>query len=303
MSSGSLDALSGDSGRGTGALLMQAVRWGGEHKSLVAGTGILAVVVFAAVFAPVLAPMDPVKQDLYNRLRPPSILSGGDSPYLLGSDGFGRDVLSRILYATRVSLVVVAAAIAVSGSTGILLGLMAGYYEGRVGTVIMRAVDMQMALPPILAAVTVIAVFGTSLPNLVIVLALSGWVTYTRIMYSEALSIKQMEYVLAARAVGASDLRIMLRHILRNAFGALMVVATLEVGSLILFEAALSFLGLGVPPPTPSLGSMLSEGRNVLAVAAWLATLPGLTIVFMVLGVNYLSSGLREILDPKLRIG
>ena len=148
-----------------------------------------------------------------------------------------------------------------------------------------------------------IAVFGTSLPNLVIVLAISGWVTYTRIMYSETLSIKQMEYVMAARAIGASNLRIMLRHILRNAFGALIVVATLQVGNLILFEAALSFLGLGVPPPTPSLGSMLSEGRNVLAVAAWLATFPGLTIVFMVLGINYIGSGLREILDPKLRIG
>lgn len=283
--------------------LGQAVHWAGEHKSLMAGAAILLLVVLAAILAPVLAPRDPIEQDLFNRLQPPSLSSEGETPFLLGTDGFGRDILSRILYATRISLVVVVAAIAVSGSTGILLGLIAGYYEGRLGTVIMRAVDMQMALPPILLAVTVIAVFGTSLPNLVIVLAISGWVTYTRIMYSETLSIKQMEYVMAARAVGASDLRIMLRHVLRNAFGALIVVATLQVGSLILFEAALSFLGLGVPPPTPSLGSMLSEGRNVLAVAAWLATFPGMTIVIMVLGINYLGSGLREILDPKLRIG
>ena len=280
-----------------------ALHWAGEHKSLVVGAAILLVVVLAAVFAPVLAPRDPIEQDLFNRLQPPSLSSEEGTPFLLGTDGFGRDIFSRILYATRISFTVVIAAIAVSGSTGILLGLMAGYYEGRVGTVIMRAVDMQMALPPILLAVTVIAVFGTSLPNLVIVLAISGWVTYTRIMYSETLSIKQMEYVTAARAVGASNLRIMLRHILRNAFGALIVVATLQVGNLILFEAALSFLGLGVPPPTPSLGSMLSEGRNVLAVAAWLATFPGMTIVFMVLGINYIGSGLREILDPKLRIG
>ena len=280
-----------------------AVHWAGEHKSLVVGAAMLLVVVLVAVFAPVLAPRDPLEQDLFNRLQPPSLSSEGDTPFLLGTDGFGRDILSRILFATRVSLTVVVSAIAVSSSTGILLGLMAGYYEGRIGTVIMRAVDMQMALPAILLAVTVIAVFGTSLPNLVIVLAISGWVTYTRIMYSETLSIKQMEYVMAARALGASNLRIMLRHILRNAFGALIVVATLQVGNLILFEAALSFLGLGVPPPTPSLGSMLSEGRNVLAVAAWLATFPGMTIVFMVLGINYLGSGLREILDPKLRIG
>jgi peptide/nickel transport system permease protein len=284
-------------------LFVGVVHWAGEHKSVVAGAGILAVVVLAAVFAPVLAPRDPIEQDLFNRLQRPALRSEGDAPFLLGTDGFGRDIFSRILYATRVSFVVVIAAIAVSATTGILLGLVAGYYEAKAGMVIMRLADMQMALPPILLAVTVIAVFGTSLANLVIVLALSGWVSYTRIMYSETLSIKQMEYVTAARAVGASDLRIMLRHILRNAFGALIVVATLQVGSLILFEAALSFLGLGVPPPTPSLGSMLSEGRNVLAVAPWLATFPGMTIVLMVLGINYLGSGLREILDPRLRIG
>lgn len=284
------------------SVLTETAHWSGVHKTLVAGAAILLVVLVAAVFAPVLAPMDPIEQDLLNRLQPPSWVSGGDSPYLLGSDGFGRDVFSRILFATRVSLVVVASAIVVSGSFGILLGLIAGYYEETVGTIIMRLVDMQMALPPILLAVTVIAIFGTSLPNLVAVLALSGWFTYARIVYGETRSIKQMEYVLAARAVGASDLRIMLRHILRNAFGAIIVVATLQVGGLILFEAALSFLGLGVPPPTPSLGSMLSEGRNVLAVAAWLATFPGVTIVFMVLGINYLGSGLREILDPKLRV-
>lgn len=287
---------------GIGSALVERVRWAGAHKALLAGAGILLLVVAAAVFASVLAPMDPIEQDLFSRLVPPSLLSGDDSPYLLGSDGFGRDILSRILFATRVSLIVVVSAIAFSSSAGIFLGLMAGYYEGRIGTIIMRAVDMQMALPPILLAITIIAVFGTGLLNLVFVLALSGWVTYTRIVYTETLSIKQMEYVLAARALGASDVRIMFRHILRNAFGAIIVVATLHVGGLILFEAALSFLGLGIPPPTPSLGSMLSEGRNVLAVAPWLATSPGMTIVFMVLGINYLGSGLREMLDPKLRV-
>lgn len=287
---------------GIGSALVERVRWAGAHKALLVGAGILLLVVAAAVFAPVLAPMDPIEQDLFNRLVRPSLLSGDGSPYLLGSDGFGRDILSRILFATRVSLIVVVSALAFSSSAGIFLGLLAGYYEGRIGTVIMRGVDMQMALPPILLAITIIAVFGTGLPNLVFVLALSGWVTYARIVYTETLSIKQMEYVLAARAVGASDVRIMFRHILRNAFGSIIVMATLHVGGLILFEAALSFLGLGVPPPTPSLGSMLSEGRNVLAVAPWLATFPGMTIVFMVLGINYLGSGLREMLDPKLRV-
>ncbi len=299
MSDGSSEPQKGSVARA----LTGAACWAAEHKALMAGAVISTVVVLAAVFAPVLAPRDPTEQDLFNRLQRPSLSSEGGPPFILGTDGFGRDIFSRILYGTRISFVVVISAIAVSGTTGILLGLVAGYYEAKVGMVIMRLADMQMALPPILLAVTVIAVFGTSLGNLVVVLALSGWVTYTRIMYSEALSIKQMEYVTAARALGASDLRIMLRHILRNAFGALIVVATLQVGSLILFEAALSFLGLGVPPPTPSLGSMLSEGRNVLAVAPWLATFPGMTIVFMVLGINYLGGGLREILDPKLRTG
>jgi peptide/nickel transport system permease protein len=268
----------------------------------VTGATIVLLVFGAAVFATLLAPMDPITQDLLHRLQPPSWLTGGESRYILGSDGFGRDILSRILFASRVSLAVVLTAIAIAGSVGTVLGLIAGYYEGIPGIIIMRTVDGQLAVPPILLALVVVAIFGASLPNLIVVLAISGWVTYARIVYSEALSIKHMEYVLAARSLGASGLRIMICHILRNAFGAITVVATLQVGRLILFEAGLSFLGLGVPPPTPSFGSMLSEGQSLLPVAGWISTFPGMAVVLMVLGINFLGNGLRDLLDPRLRV-
>jgi peptide/nickel transport system permease protein len=282
---------------------VSAVRWAFAHGTLLIGALIVLIVAGAAVLAPLIAPMDPIVQDLPSRLEPPSWAANGETRYILGSDGFGRDVLSRILFGARVSLTVAGAGIALSGLLGTVLGLVAGYYEGAVGTVIMRLADAQLAFPPILLAVVVVAVLGTSFVNLILVLAISAWVTYARVVYGQVLSIKNTEYVLAARSIGASDYRIMSTHILRNSFGALIVLATLQVGRMILFEAALSFLGMGVPVPAPSWGSMLSEGRNVLAVAPWLATFPGLAIVITVLGINLLGDGLRAVLDPKLRIG
>ncbi len=266
------------------------------------GGTIVAIVAMAGLCAPLLAPRNPTAQDLLNRMKPPALVSPTPSPFLLGSDGFGRDILSRILYGVRVSLVVSGTAILVSGVCGTLLGLTAGYYEGKLGSVIMRLADMQLAFPPMLLAITVVGTFGASYVNLIIVLAVSGWVTYARVMYGTTRALKEMPYVLAARAVGATHTRIVRRHILPNAFGVVIVIATLQVGQMILMEAALSFLGMGVPAPDPSLGSMLSEGRNVLAVASWLATIPGLVIVITVLGVNFLGDGLREILDPRARI-
>ena len=289
--------------RDTRVGLVLAVQWTFTHVAPLLGALIVLAVAAGAALAPLIAPMDPIAQDLTSRLEPPSWLAQGQSRYILGSDGFGRDILSRILFGGRVSLAVAVAGIAVSGFCGTVLGLMAGYYEGALAMVVMRLADTQLAFPPILLAVVVVAVFGTSLVNLIIILAISAWVTYARIVYGLVLSVKHMEYVLAARSIGASDFRIMTTHILRNSFGALIVVATLQVGRMILFEAALSFLGMGVPVPAPSWGSMLSEGRNVLAVAPWLATFPGLAIVVTVLGINLLGDGLRELLDPKLRIG
>ncbi|MCL4487123.1 MAG: ABC transporter permease [Chloroflexi bacterium] len=273
-----------------------------RHLRLALGAAIVAVVIAAGVLAPVFAPRDPIAQDLLNRLKPPSWLSQNPSPFLLGSDELGRDIFSRVLYGIRVSLIVASTAILVSGVSGTLLGLIAGYYEGIVGAIIMRLVDMQLAFPPILLAVTAVGIFGTSYFNLILVLAISGWVTYTRIVYGRVRAVKRMQYVLAARAVGAPNAQIIGRHILPNTISVIIVIATLQVGQMILFEAALSFLGMGVPPPEPSLGSMLSEGRNVLEVASWLATIPGLAILLTVLGVNFLGDGLREILDPRLRI-
>ncbi len=266
------------------------------------GGTIVFIVAMAGLLAPVLAPRNPTSQDLLNRMKPPAFMSPLPSPFLLGSDGFGRDILSRILYGVRVSLVVSGAAILVSGVCGTLLGLTAGYYEGKLGSVIMRLADMQLAFPSMLLAITVVGIFGTSYLNLVIVLAVSGWVTYARVVYGTTRALKEMPYVLAARAVGATHPRIIRRHIFPNAFGVVIVLATLQVGQMILMEAALSFLGMGVPAPDPSLGSMLSEGRNVLAIASWLATIPGLVIVMTVLGVNFLGDGLREVLDPRARI-
>jgi peptide/nickel transport system permease protein len=295
--------VKGSWSRDTSVGLVLALQWILRHVAPLLGALIVLAVAAGAVLAPRIAPMDPITQDLASRLEPPSWLAQGQSRYVLGSDGFGRDILSRILFGGRVSLAVVVAGIIVSGFFGTVLGLMAGYYEGPLAMVVMRLADTQLAFPPILLAVVVVAIFGTSLVNLIIILAISAWVTYARIVYGLVLSVKHMEYVLAARSIGASDFRIMSTHILRNSFGALIVVATLQVGRMILFEAGLSFLGMGVPVPAPSWGSMLSEGRNVLAVAPWLATFPGLAIVVTVLGINLLGDGLRELLDPKLRIG
>lgn len=280
----------------------RAIQWISRYRILTVGAMIVALIVTVAVFAPFIAPMDPLTIDLYHRLEPPSWLSHGESRYILGSDGFGRDVLSRILFGTRVSLAVAGAGIVVSGFCGTILGLIAGYYEGKPGAIIMRIADMQLALPAMLLAAAVVTVFGTSFVNLIIVLAIGTWVRYARIVYGQVRSVKQKEYVLAATTLGASDARIMSRHVLPNLVGAIIVIATLSVGRMIIFEAALSFLGMGVPPPAPSLGSMLSEGRDVLAVASWLSTFPGLTIVVTVLGINLLGNGLQELLDPRLRV-
>lgn len=287
--------------RSQGGRVARLIRRALTHKGLIFGALIVTLVVSVAVLAPRLAPRDPNAQDLARRLEPPSFLSGGEYGFILGSDQLGRDVLSRIMFGARISLTVAAASILASGFLGTTLGLIAGYYEGNLGSIIMRIADIQIALPPILLAVTVATVFGTSLKNVVVVLAISTWITYARIVFNQVRSLKQKQYVLAASSLGASDARIMQRHIFPNLVGPLTVVATLSVGRMILFEAALSFLGLGVPPPAPSWGNMLNDGRNALAVASWLSVFPGLAIVVTVLGINFLGNGLQELLDPMLR--
>jgi peptide/nickel transport system permease protein len=267
--------------------------------------GLLCIVgtVLAALLAPVLSPADPIHNSLLDRLTPPMWAEGGTLRYPLGTDTLGRDVLTRLLYGARVSLIVGLSAVVISGVLGVGLGLVAGYYGGRVDDVLMRLGDIQLAFPVLVLAIAILAVLGASLGNVILVLGLSGWVTYARIVRGETLSLKQREFVEAARGIGAPDRIILWRHILPSVLPPVIVVATFSVARLIIAEASLSFLGLGVPPPTPSWGAMLDEGRNYITTGWWLALLPGLAILLLVLGINLMGDWLRDVLDPRMERG
>jgi len=272
-----------------------------RSKLALAGLAILVVAVTLAIVAPLVAPADPTAQELTQKLRPPAWSAGGSALNPLGTDQLGRDVLSRILFGLRVSLVVALLAVCISGTLGVSLGVLAGFYSGRSDATIMRLVDVQLSMPVTLVAIAVIAVLGTSLVNLVLVLGLSQWPLYARVVRGEALTLRGREFMVAAQAVGASSSHIIFHHVLPNTLSSVVVVATLGVASVIVFEAGLSFLGLGVQPPQPSLGGMLSEGREYLATAWWLGVFPGLAIMLLVLGINLLGDGLRDALDPRQR--
>jgi peptide/nickel transport system permease protein len=272
-----------------------------RSKLAIAGLAILVVAVTLAVAAPLVAPADPAAQELSQKLRPPAWSAGGSALNPLGTDQLGRDVLSRILFGLRVSLVVALLAVCVSGAVGVSLGVLAGFYAGRSDAAIMRLVDVQLSMPVTLVAIAVIAVLGTSPVNLVLVLGLSQWPLYARVVRGEALTLRGREFMVAAQAVGASSSHTIVHHVLPNTLSSVVVVGTLGVASVIVFEAGLSFLGLGVQPPQPSLGGMLSEGREYLATAWWLGVFPGLAIMLLVLGINLLGDGLRDALDPRQR--
>lgn len=273
-----------------------------DHLALL-GLVVIAGTATAALLAPWLAPADPTRTHLLDRLTPPAWVAGGSTRYLLGSDTLGRDVLSRLLYGARVSLLVGFAAVAVAGVLGVTLGLLAGYYGGGLDDLLMRLGDVQLAFPILVLAIAVLAVLGASLGNVILVLGVSGWVTYARLARGETLSLKEREFVVAARALGAPDRVILGRHILPNVLPPIVVVATFSVARMIIAEASLSFLGLGVPPPTPSWGAMLDEGRNYITTAWWLALFPGLAILFLVLGVNLVGDWVRDALDPRAERG
>jgi peptide/nickel transport system permease protein len=220
---------------------------------------------------------------------------------LLGTDSLGRDMLSRILYGARISLLVGVLAVAVQGTIGVTMGLLAGYYRGRIDAVLMRIADVEMGLPFLVLAIAVMAILGASLRNVIIVLGLTGWVIYARIVRSEVLSLREREFVQAAQALGAPGGHIVLRHILPNVTASIIVVATLQIPRMIISEASLSFLGLGVPPSVPTWGSMISDGRDYVSTAWWLSTFPGIALVLAVLGINLLGDWLREVLDPRQR--
>ncbi|SFU11712.1 ABC transporter permease [Mesorhizobium sp. YR577] len=261
---------------------------------------ILAGLVLMAIFAPLVSPVDPNAQNLLARLKAPGFSSRG-IVYYLGTDELGRDVLSRIIYGARVSLLVAFASVALSGVFGSTLGMIAAFYRGWVETVLMRLVDIVLSVPAILLAIITVAVLGPSLTNVVIVLALTRWPRYARVAYGQTLSIANMPYVRLSRFMGAGWFRLLSRHILPNIAGGLIVVATLEFGLMVLFEAGLSFLGLGVQPPTSSWGAMLSTGRNYVGTAWWIATFPGVALFLLVLAINLIGDHMRDRLDPRSR--
>ncbi|MEX2540586.1 MAG: ABC transporter permease [Trueperaceae bacterium] len=263
------------------------------------GLLIVAMVVLCALFAPWLAPFDPNATDLFNTLAPPAWSDGGSTAHLLGTDKIGRDILSRIIYGSRISLITACFAVLGYGVLGTLLGVVAGYSGPLVQNIIMRLVDIMLAIPFILFALVIISVLGSSLVNLIFTFVAIRWVQFTRIAFAQTLEVKERDFVLAARASGAKDSRIVHRYLLPNVMSPVLVVATLELGFVILLESGLSFLGLGVPPKIASWGSMLQEGRNLINLAWWLTTFPGLAIAVTVMGFNFVGDWLRDLLDPR----
>ena len=267
-----------------------------RSRNVVAGATILIVVMLLVALAPHISPYKPTQQFRRNRLQP------ANAEFFLGTDNLGRDIWSRILYGGQVSLQVGIISVAIGATLGTLLGLLAGYLGGNVDTLIMRFIDVMMAFPGILLSLVIIAVLGRNLPNVMIAVGLSSIPVYTRVVRGSTLSVKQVDFIIAAQALGGSSWRIMMRHILPNVAAPLTVVATNGVASAIITGAALSFLGLGQQPPDPEWGLMLNEGRGFIRAAAWVTTYPGLAIMITVLSINLLGDGLRDILDPRLKL-
>lgn len=259
---------------------------------------LLAGFIVAALAAPWIAPFDPLRQSLLLRLRPPGTAIASGS-YLLGTDDLGRDLLSRVLYGARASIAVAALSVSVSLLVGTVLGLIAGWFRGWVAIAIMRSVDTMLSIPAILLAVLTVAVLGPSFINLILVLGLTRWPRYTRVAYAQTLQVATLPYIRAAEMAGAGSGRILWRHVLPNIAGPLMVVATSEFGLMILFEAGLSFLGLGIQPPHPSWGSIMSVGRQYVERAWWLTVFPGACLFVLVLCVNLFGDWLRDRVDPR----
>ncbi|MCK4259186.1 MAG: ABC transporter permease [Halanaerobiales bacterium] len=266
-----------------------------KNRRAMVGLFIIIAVVLLALLAPYISPYKPTKISLRNKLDAPS------KAHWFGTDKLGRDILSRMIYGSRISLLVGLVAVGISGTIGVLIGSIAGYYGKWIDNLLMRIVDILLAFPSILLAIALVAVLGPSLFNVILAISLVSWVGYARMVRGEFLSLKQQEFVEGARSLGAPDMKIIFRHILPNAISPVIVLATLGMAGAIISESSLSFLGLGVQPPTPSWGGMLSEGRTVIRQAWWVPTFPGIAIMFTVLAFNLLGDGLRDALDPKLK--
>ncbi len=280
------------------ALRLPRRRWG-----IAVAWAIILGVAGAALLAPLVAPHDPLEQDLARRLRPGLWEEGGVWGNPLGTDQLGRDLLSRVIHGARLSLGVGLVAVLAAGTAGVGVGLAAGFYRGALDRALMRVADIQLGMPFLLLAITIIAVFGPGVRNLIVVLSLGGWVVYARVVRGQVLSLRERGFIEAARALGATDARLLLWHLLPNVLPSVIVLASFALAQNIILESALSFLGLGAGPRTPSWGAMLSDSRAYLATAWWLATVPGAAIMLTVLSINTVGDWLRDTLDPQLRGG
>jgi peptide/nickel transport system permease protein len=265
---------------------------------ILSGGMVVLILIIAGGLAPWIAPYDPNQQNLSHALRPPDWLFG---QHVLGTDAVGRDILSRLYYGARISLVIAVLVVIISGVVGVVLGAISGYFARTTDFLIQKLVEVVWAFPPLLLAIAIMAFLGQGLENLILALVSQRWIAYCRVSRGQALSLRTREFVDAARALGARHTRIILRHIMPNLFPAAVVIGTFSMASAIISEAALSFLGLGVPPEIPTWGSMLADGRTYISTSWWLALFPGLCIFFTVLGINLLGDGLRDILDPRLK--
>jgi peptide/nickel transport system permease protein len=272
------------------------LKWG------VAASGVLLLIVASAVLAPWIAPHDPVTVDIRHRMGPPAWMEGGARAHILGTDQIGRDLLSRMIWGGRVSLLVGVSAVLLSTTIGVLLGLAAGYFAGRTDWSIMTLINVMLTFPFVLLALAVIAVLGPSVPNMITVLGAAGWPIYARVIRAETYALREREFVLAARALGMSHARIIFRQILPNLVSPIAVIATLQIPQVIIVESFLSFLGLGVQPPTPAWGNMLGEGRVYMLNAWWIAAFPGLAIFVTTLVINLIGNALRDWLDPYMKL-
>ncbi len=289
------NAVDADLGPSRAAILRRRVLF---HPGLLVAAAIIVLIVLAAVSAPLIAPHDPYLQNLSRRLVPPVWYENGTWEHVLGTDYLGRDYLSRLIYGARISLAIGISAAVLSGIIGTALGVAAGYFGGRVDLAVNYLITVRLAMPVVLVALAVVAIFGGSLVVVISVLGLLLWDRYAVVMRASTIQIRNMEYVQSARALGCSTRRIILSEIMPNMFNNLIVVATLEMANAILLEAALSFLGMGVQPPLPSWGLMVSEGKDLLFFQAWLITIPGLALFVLILAINMLGDGIRDVTAP-----
>src|SRR5262245_3266241 len=271
------------------------------HRLPMVSLGIISLFVAVAVFAPLVSPADPVAQSLRNKFRPPAWEEGGSARHLLGTDRLGRDLLSRIVWGSRVSLAAGVLTVLLASAFGAAVGLVAGYYGGRVDGALMRMTDATLSFPVILLALILAVTIGPRFLNVVVAIAVVLWARYARVMRGQVLTLMELDFIAQARIAGAGAWRIITRHLIPNTLNTLLVLVTLQIGYVIIVEASLSFLGAGIPPPTPAWGSMIAEGREFVTSAWWVSAFPGLAIMLVVLAFNLLGDWLRDTLDPRLR--